>query len=143
LAWRKARAAKDFLICPVHKVCYKSSDMKDALLQFQALKTRLSAERESIQNRLAAINAVLESGEAAISPVVPASTTHSPSDYTPRAGSLPARILRALEKNGPAMQVKDIAGAVKGDRLLVTQACLMLVSKGKLAREGRGQYSLA
>jgi hypothetical protein len=121
--------------------------MKDALQRFQALKAKLSAERKSIQNRLAAINSVLESGgvEMVPTPVVKPNLTSASNTigYTPRKGSLPAKILKAFEKRGTAMQIKDIVAAVKRNRVLVSQACLMLLRKGNLRREVRGQYSLA
>jgi hypothetical protein len=121
--------------------------VKDNLQQFQTLKTKLSAERESIQNRLNAINAVLGSMDNATAPALvaePSSTTTSnASGYSPRKGTLPAKILKVLEKNGTAMQVKGIAAAAKRSGVLVNQACVMLLKKGNLKREGRGQYSLA
>jgi hypothetical protein len=121
--------------------------MKDALQQFRTLKAKLSAEREHIQNRLSAINSVLEAGGVETAPttvIKPAQTsTPNASDYSPRKGSLPAKILRAFQKNGTAMLVKDVVAAVKGNRVLVGQACLMLLRKGNLKPEGRGQYSLA
>lgn len=51
-------------------------------------------------------------------------------------------ILKALEKSVAAMQVKDIASAVKRKPGLVSQACLLLLKKDRLKREGRGQYSV-
>jgi DNA replication initiation complex subunit (GINS family) len=125
--------------------------MKDALRQYQTLKAKLTAEREQIQNRLAAINAVLDSVGSSMG-AAPVATSRrkgnsnakpGPSGYTPRKGSLPAKILGALEKSGGAMKVKDLATAVRARAVLVSQACLNLLSKGRLKREERGQYSLA
>jgi hypothetical protein len=135
------------------------SDVKDALQQYQTLQAKLSMERQRIQDRLAAINAVLGQGRVG----APGAATGGSrslgklageylenqlgehgqaSAYTPRKGTLPAKILKALEMSGTAMQVKDIAAAVKGKPVLVSQACLMLLSKGSIKREGRGHYSL-
>jgi hypothetical protein len=121
--------------------------VKNHLQQFQTLKTKLSAERESIQNRLAAINAAMgyTDGASLSAPVaMPDPTaTGNASGYTLRNGTLPAKVLKALGKGGTAMQVKDIAAAAKASGVLVNQACVMLLKKGNLKREGRGQYSLA
>jgi hypothetical protein len=46
----------------------------------------------------------------------------SASSYTPRRGTLPSKILKALEKDGAAMQVKDISAAVKNRGVLVSQS---------------------
>ena len=115
--------------------------MNDALQQFQILKTKLVADKERIQNRLAAINAVLE-GEPSSIQNPAAVRVRKASGYAPRPRTLPAKILKTLEKSASPMRVKDLAAAVKGRAVLVSQACSMLSSKGCLRREGRGKYSL-
>ncbi len=130
--------------------------MKDPLQQFTRLREALVAEKATIEARLAAINAVLEPGAAPAKAVTLTKAAWRSLDkitadylekdlggYTPRKGSLPAKILRTLDKSGAPMQVKDIAAAVKGKAMLVNQACLMLLKKCRLRREGKGQYSLA
>src|SRR5689334_16662606 len=126
----------------------------DLLNQSTRLREALVSEKATIETRLAAINDVLGKETA---PTFTAATIASSSldklsadylekellGYTPRKGSLPAKIVKTLEKSGAAMQVKDIALAVKGKTMLVSQACLLLLKKGRVRREGRGQYSLA
>ncbi len=117
-----------------------------AVQQFARLKQQLSQERDSIVSRLAAINEVLGGGESIPVPAKRASTpSKSPQQtaYTPREGSLPAKILEAVGNAGTAMRVKEIAAAVKKSPMLVSQACLMLKRKGGLKKQGRGAYRVA
>src|SRR4051812_39174962 len=125
----------------------------DLLNQFTRLREALDSEKATIEARLAAINGVLGTGTAltlTATNVASSSLDKLAADYlekelfgyTPRKGSLPAKILKALETRGTAMQVKDIALAVKGKTMLVSQGCLLLLKKGRVRREGWGQYSL-
>src|ERR1043166_1589309 len=128
----------------------------DPLKQYARLREALVSEQAAIETRLAAINAVLETRGTSTSGLTFPTTATRALDtmaadyletklggYSPRKGSLPAKILRALEKRGTAMEVKDISAAVKKKPLLVNQACLLLLKKGRLKREGRGQYSVS
>ena len=117
----------------------------DTLKRYARLREALVSEKAKIESRLAEINSVLEPGAApASAPAAPVpSSSKELVGYTPRRGSLPARILKALEKAGAPMQVQNIASAVKKKPVLVSQGCLLLLKKGRLRREGRGQYSLA
>lgn len=120
--------------------------MKDSTLeQFARLKRQLVQERDSIISRLADINAVLGGGEAVSAPSSESSDSQPTrkAAYTPREGSLPAKIIAALEKAGDSMRVKDIAAAVKGSPMLVSQACAMLRRKRALKRRGRGSFALS
>ena len=116
-----------------------------ALQQFARLKQQLVQERDSIISRLAAINQVLSGGESIPTPVSASTDSGSSrkSAYTPREGSLPAKILAAVGKAGYSMRVKDIAAAVKKSPVLVGQACIVLKRKGGLKKQGRGAYALA
>jgi hypothetical protein len=120
--------------------------MKDSTLeQFARLRQQLAQERDSIVSRLAAIREVLGGGGATRSTASSASRStrfSRKAAYTPREGSLPAKILAALGKAESAMQVKDIAAAVKKSPALVSQACVLLKRKGGLKRKGRGAYAL-
>jgi hypothetical protein len=119
--------------------------MRDSTLeQFTCLKQQLAQERDSIISRLADINAVLGAGEAVSAPSRESSDSQltRKAVYTPREGSLPAKILAALGKAGDCMRVKDIAIAVKGSPMLVSQACAMLRRKRALKRRGRGSFAL-
>jgi hypothetical protein len=117
----------------------------DTLKRYAKLRQRLISEKATIEARLRELNQVL-GGESAQTTAAPIATTRPPKElvgYVPRRGSLPAKILKIVEKSGRATQVKDIAAAAKGKPLVVTQACLMLLKKGRLRREGRGHYALA
>jgi hypothetical protein len=119
--------------------------MKDSTLeQFARLRHQLAQERDSIISRLDAINGVLGDGATlSTASSAPRSTRFSrKAAYTPREGSLPAKIVAALGKAGNAMQVKDIAAAVKKSPALVSQACVLLKRKGGLKKKGRGAYVL-
>src|SRR5690349_16413835 len=125
--------------------------MKDPLKEYARLRDALLSEKATIVARLDAINAVLETGAppAFTATKVPSSSldkiasdyleTKLAAYYSPRKGTLPAKILKTLEKRGPAMPVKVIAAAVKDRAVLVNQACIMLLKKGRLKRQGRGQ----
>ena len=120
-----------------------------ALEQFARLKQQLTQERDRVVARLAAINQVLGAGEGVSAPVPPRNddenVPHSSTmdGYSPREGSLPARILAEVAKTGTPMRVKDIATALKKPPMLVSQACIMLKRKRGLKRSGRGTYALA
>jgi len=117
--------------------------------QFARLKQQLTQERDTIVARLAAINEVLGSEEVMSAPLPQSNDTGSapqaqPTEgYTPREGSLPARILAEVAKAGGPMRVKDIAAALKKPAVLLSQACLLLRRKRLLKRRGRGAYALA
>jgi hypothetical protein len=124
----------------------------DALKQFARLREALISEKTAIEARLQELNGVL-GAEPAQTVAAPTTTSlhkvatdyleKNLAGYTPRPGTLPAKILKTLEKSGSGMQVKDIAAAVKGKAMLVNQACLVLLKKGRVRREGRGLYALA
>ncbi len=130
--------------------------MKNLLQEYQRLKANLSAERERIQQRIAALNAVLEPqlapGEAQLpsrsldrvsADYLEKAQTGKSNRYEPRKGSLPAKILAILAQEGTAMRIKDIAAAVKTSGTMASQACLMLLRKRRIKREGHGHYSSA
>jgi hypothetical protein len=116
---RKGRWEAESPLSPVHAFCYNQVKMNDVLQEYRSLRAQLLAERESVQKRLTALNAVLETAETSLPSIEKLSkpTSENASTYTPRKGTLPAKILKTLEKGELAMQVKNIAAAVKGNRI--------------------------
>src|SRR6478609_4746569 len=109
----------------------------DPLKQYARLRDTLLSEKVQIESRLNAINGVLEAAPTGASVaarsldrVAGEHLDTTLSGYTPRPGTLPAKILKALATNRTGMQVKDIAIAVKTKPALVSQSCLMLLKKG-------------
>jgi hypothetical protein len=128
--------------------------MKDTLEQFAKLKRQLTAERETITERLAAINAVL--AEQTTIQTAPQETPAniSPAARASRRGTgkltLAQAVLDAFGEKGTGLTipqllplVQAIAGKThKVNRVTVNLACLRLRDTGKLKNPKRGLYTL-
>ena len=128
--------------------------MKDTLQQFARLKRQLTEEREAVANRLAAINAVLETpGEHGVSPTV-AQPARVGGRRTGKL-TLGQAVLDALSfgggEKGNGLTISRILPLVqrtagkthKVNRVTVNLACLRLRDTGKLKNPSRGVYVLA
>ena len=131
--------------------------MKDTLGQFAQLKSKLTAERETITKRLAAINAVLGIDGLETVPVARKAgkkVQTASKKGKRRAGklTLDQAVLDAFGgEQGNGKTIGELIGLVqstagkthKVTRPTVSLACLRLKKKGQVKSVARGVYALA